>query len=206
MKTYRILFFAFILGACGMCISGCSDDSQPSNPGGPPVPPKINLDSVRYAVIQTNYGDIEVEFYRDIAPKTVRNFVLLADSGYYNEVTFHRVIKNFMMQGGDPTGTGDGGRSIYGETFEDEIDLTQEIVKQGYRRGIMAMANAGPNTNGSQFFIMHKTTSMPRLYTIFGKVVEGIATVDSICTTATDSTDRPLERIFMKKIILKTEK
>ena len=155
------------------------------------------------AVIETNHGTIEIEFYREDAPKTVENFVELAKRGYYDGVIFHRVIEGFMIQGGDPTGTGRGGESIYGKRFEDEIDPNSEIYQTGYKRGVVAMANAGPNTNGSQFFIMHKDYPLPPNYTIFGHVVNGMDTVDKIASTPTAAGDRPKEDVIMKKVTIK---
>ncbi len=155
------------------------------------------------AVIETDHGSIEIEFYRNDAPKTVENFVQLAKRGYYNGVLFHRVISGFMIQGGDPTGTGSGGESIYGAKFNDEINKDAEIYKTGYKRGVVAMANAGPNTNGSQFFIMHKDGSLPPAYTIFGHVIKGIETVDKIASQPTGPRDRPKTDIPMKKVTIK---
>jgi len=155
------------------------------------------------AVIETNHGSIEIEFYREDAPKTVENFVELAKRGYYDGVTFHRVINGFMIQGGDPTGTGSGGESIYGKRFDDETDANSPLYQTGYKRGVVAMANAGPNTNGSQFFIMHKDYNLPPNYTIFGHVVNGIETVDAIAGVATGRGDRPKEDVVMKKVTIK---
>ena len=155
------------------------------------------------AVIETNHGTIEIEFYREDAPKTVENFVELSKRGYYDGVIFHRVIEGFMIQGGDPTGTGRGGESIYGKRFEDEIDPKSEIYQTGYKRGVLAMANAGPNTNGSQFFIMHKDYPLPPNYTIFGHVINGMDTVDKIASTPTAAGDRPKEDVVMKKVTIK---
>lgn len=129
------------------------------------------------AVIKTNKGDIEVELYADLTPKTVTNFSTLAKYGYYNGITFHRVIDNFMIQGGDPTGTGSGGDSIYGGRFEDEILPSLKFDGPG----VLAMANAGPGTNTSQFFITHVATSwLDGKHTIFGKVTKGMDVVNSI--------------------------
>ena len=143
----------------------------------------------RTAVIQTNKGTIKVELLESDAPKTTENFITLAERGYYNGVIFHRVIKGFMIQGGDPTGTGRGGESKWGPRFNDEIDTQSEVYKRGYKAGTVAMANAGPNTNGSQFFIMHADYALPPLYTIFGRVTEGQEIVDKIATSATDRND-----------------
>ncbi|MQF98625.1 MAG: peptidylprolyl isomerase [SAR202 cluster bacterium] len=131
----------------------------------------INPNSEISAIINTSNGQIRVNFFPSDAPITVNNFVFLAKEGYYNDVIFHRVVEGFMIQGGDPTGTGMGGP---GYTFPDEP------VSRDYLRGTMAMANAGPNTNGSQFFIMHRNGSLPKNYTIFGEVVEGMDVVDTI--------------------------
>ncbi|HEY9466326.1 MAG TPA: peptidylprolyl isomerase, partial [Vicinamibacterales bacterium] len=109
-----------------------------------------------HATIETDKGPIELEFLPMDAPKAVENFRLLAERGFYDNLTFHRIVKGFMIQGGDPSGDGTGGESAWGGTFEDEINPDSQTYKDGYRRGIVAMANAGPNTNGSQFFIMHQ--------------------------------------------------
>lgn len=139
-------------------------------------PPTIQIDpSKTYKVtIETEKGDIELELYAQYAPKTVNNFVFLTQEGFYNGVTFHRVISNFMIQGGDPTGTGRGGP---GYQFEDEF----EGNPLQHETGVISMANAGPNTNGSQFFITH--SPQPHLngrHTVFGKVVQGQDTVNAI--------------------------
>jgi cyclophilin family peptidyl-prolyl cis-trans isomerase len=128
------------------------------------------------AVLHTNKGDITVDLFEGDAPKTVNNFVFLAQQGYFTNVPFHRVIKGFMIQGGDPTGTGRGGP---GYKFADEP------VTRDYLRGTLAMANAGPNTNGSQFFIMHQDYALPKNYTIFGIVTDGIDVVDAIADVPT---------------------
>lgn len=133
------------------------------------------------ASIVTTMGTIEVELYREDAPKTVENFVRLAEEKYYDGVIFHRVAKGFVIQGGDPTGVGSGGKSIYGQPFEDELNPTTQSYKTGYLHGVLAMANRGPNTNTSQFFIMLKDVPrMPKNYTIFGKVIKGLDVVDKI--------------------------
>ena len=147
------------------------------------------------ATIHTNHGPIEIELHDEDAPKTVDNFRKLADDGFYNGVIFHRVIPDFMIQGGDPTGTGTGGP---GYTFEDEIN-DHKIV-----RGALAMANAGPNTNGSQFFIV-TVAEAPWLdgkHTVFGKVVSGMDAVDAIEGQPTDARDKPLEDAKIERIEL----
>jgi cyclophilin family peptidyl-prolyl cis-trans isomerase len=145
------------------------------------------------ATIETTAGTLTAELFADDAPNTVNNFVFLARDGYYEDVIFHRVIQGFMIQGGDPTGTGRGGP---GYKFKDEP------VKRGYLRGTLAMANAGPNTNGSQFFIMHADYPLPPNYTIFGKLTSGEDVLDAIATAPTGAQDRPHDPVSMKSIII----
>jgi cyclophilin family peptidyl-prolyl cis-trans isomerase len=150
---------------------------------------------VSQATLHTNVGAIVVELHDEDAPKTVENFRKLAGDGFYDGLVFHRVIRDFMIQGGCPEGTGRGGP---GYTFEDEIN-EHKIV-----RGALAMANAGPNTNGSQFFIV-TTESAPWLdgkHTVFGRVVEGMEAVDAIEATETDAADRPREPQTIERVEL----
>ena len=154
----------------------------------------------RTAVIETNKGTIKFELLEEDAPKTTENFRLLAEKGYYDGIIFHRVIKGFMIQGGDPTGTGRGGASAWGGKFNDEINPSSDVYQRGYKSGIVAMANAGPNTNGSQFFIMHVDYPLPPSYTIFGRVIEGQDIVNAIATTQTDRNDRPSSDVKMEKV------
>lgn len=143
--------------------------------------PDIASVSATTGVIKTAKGDIEVEFYPEDAPKTVTNFATLAKNGFYDNLTFHRVEPGFVIQGGDPNGNGSGGTSIYGPTFSDELKTTTKSYKAGYKEGVLAMANRGPNTNSSQFFIMlADNTSLPKNYTIFGKVTSGMDVVKEI--------------------------
>jgi cyclophilin family peptidyl-prolyl cis-trans isomerase len=151
-------------------------------------------------VIETDKGTIEIELFQNDAPKAAENFRLLAEHGYYNGLTFHRIVKGFMIQGGDPKGDGSGGESAWGGTFEDEINPTSPVYQRGYRRGIVAMANAGPNTNGSQFFIMHVDYLLPPSYTIFGRVTEGQDVVNAIATSETDRSDKPVSEVKMEKV------
>jgi peptidyl-prolyl cis-trans isomerase B (cyclophilin B) len=147
------------------------------------------------ATLHTNHGAIEVELFDDDAPKTVENFRKLAGDGFYDGVVFHRVIPDFMIQGGDPTGTGMGGP---GYTFEDEFN------DHKVERGALAMANAGPNTNGSQFFIV-TTEAAPWLdgkHTVFGKVTDGMDAVDSIEKSDTDANDKPREPAVIERVEL----
>jgi cyclophilin family peptidyl-prolyl cis-trans isomerase len=143
------------------------------------------------ATIETSAGTMTAELLPGDAPETVNNFVFLANDDYYNEVIFHRVIPGFMIQGGDPTGTGRGGP---GYRFNDEP------VKRPYSRGTLAMANAGPNTNGSQFFIMHADYGLPPQYSVFGKATDGLDIVDEIARTATDRKDRPVEDVVIETV------
>jgi len=156
--------------------------------------------SNRIAVIETNTGTIKFELLEQDAPKTTENFRLLAERNYYDGVIFHRVIKNFMIQGGDPLGEGYGGESAWGGKFDDEIDRSSDLYGGVYEKGTVAMANAGPNTNGSQFFIMHIDYPLPPSYTKFGKVIEGQETVDAIAEVATSPDDKPLEPVVMERV------
>lgn len=156
------------------------------------------------AVFETNMGTFECELYEDKVPKTVANFVGLAEKGYYNGVIFHRVIDNFVIQGGDPTGTGRGGESIYGHPFEDEFhpDLKHD------KAGVLSMANAGPNTNGSQFFItLAPTPWLDNKHSIFGQVIKGMDVVRKIGKVETIKPgDRPVKDVVIKKIKIERRK
>ncbi|MCH9029067.1 MAG: peptidylprolyl isomerase [Bacteroidetes bacterium] len=156
-------------------------------------------DSITVAIIKTNMGTIEIELFADKTPKTVENFVGLAEKGYYNGVVFHRIIKKFMIQSGDPTGTGRGGASLWGGKFEDEFvsDLKHDIP------GILSMANAGPNTNGSQFFItLIATPWLDGKHTIFGKVINGMDVVYAIGEVKTAAGDKPVNEVVMEKVTI----
>jgi cyclophilin family peptidyl-prolyl cis-trans isomerase len=156
------------------------------------------------AVIKTNIGTIEVELFPDKAPKTIENFVGLAEKGYYKGVIFHRVIDKFMIQGGDPTGTGRGGESLWGKPFEDEIVPSLTFDKPG----ILAMANSGPNTNGSQFFItVAPTTWLNGHHTIFGQVINGMDVVYAISKVPTNKADnKPLKDVVMESVKIEKRK
>ncbi|HEY0004126.1 MAG TPA: peptidylprolyl isomerase [Pyrinomonadaceae bacterium] len=156
----------------------------------------------RTAVIQTNKGTIRFELLETEAPKTTENFRLLAERGFYDGVIFHRVINGFMIQGGDPTGTGRGGESAWGGRFKDEINRSSPVYQRGYKAGTVAMANAGPNTNGSQFFIMHADYALPPNYTIFGRVTEGQDVVDAIASVQTGPGDKPTSPVTMEKVTI----
>ncbi len=149
--------------------------------------------------LKTNKGDITFETFYDLAPNTVDNFISLTEDGFYDDLTFHRVIEGFMIQGGCPEGTGRGGP---GYTFDDEIDTEAEVYQGGYDQGVVAMANSGPNTNGSQFFIMVKDYPLPPQYTIFGKVIDGQDVADQISKVDTDRADNPEEDVVIKSILI----
>jgi peptidylprolyl isomerase len=189
MKVTFSLLLTFIL-CCVHCLTGL----QANEENGP-----MPNNSQPIVEIETNFGNFEVALRPDIAPKATQNFIKLAEEGYYNNVIFHRVIKGFMIQGGDPTGTGRGGRSIWEAPFEDEFS---DSVKFD-RPGILAMANAGRNTNGSQFFIT--TAPVPWLnnkHTIFGEVVKGYDVVQKIESTKT-SGDRPVQEVKILHMTVK---
>src|SRR3989339_986685 len=207
MYKFLIPLFALAL------LIGCSPTQDPANDplGGDPAindssaPPAdegsadettpIGFDGQLLAgtytvTLKTTKGDVTIELDADKAPKAVTNFIVLAQMGYYNGLTFHRVIPDFMIQGGDPTGDGTGGASIFGETFEDEPNDMQ------MERGVLAMANRGPNTNGSQFFIT--TVETPWLqgrHTIFGRVTSGMEIVDAISNVPSNQNDAPVEPV-----------
>ncbi|KAH6618607.1 peptidyl-prolyl cis-trans isomerase [Boeremia exigua] len=151
--------------------------------------------------LETTVGLITVELYNDHAPKTCKNFATLAQRNYFNDLIFHRIIPNFMIQGGDPTGTGRGGESIYGEKFEDEISSALKHTGAG----ILSMANSGPNTNGSQFFItLAPTPWLDGKHTIFGRVKSGMQAVKKLGLVRTDREDKPVEEVkILKAYIIK---
>jgi cyclophilin family peptidyl-prolyl cis-trans isomerase len=150
----------------------------------------------------TNKGDIVWETFSDIAPNTVDNFVTLAKKSFYDGLTFHRVIEDFMIQGGCPEGTGRGGP---GYNFDDEINPNHKIYQEGYKKGIVAMANAGPNTQGSQFFIMVENQPLPPNYTIFGRVLSGQEVADQISVVEKDANDKPLENVVIEKVLVEEQ-
>lgn len=187
--------------------------------------PQLNLDKVEgpKATIKTNHGDIKIQLFPEQAPMTVENFVRLAQKGYYDKTIFHRVISDFMIQGGDPKGNGTGGTSIWNHLFEDEF--SRELFNL---RGALSMANSGPNTNGSQFFIV-QNKNMPKRYikqmepagypkeiihaykqggtpwldgrhTVFGQVIDGMEVVDEIAKVKKDKMDKPLEDVVINTI------
>jgi cyclophilin family peptidyl-prolyl cis-trans isomerase len=201
----RRILMCCLLVSLAACSS--SEPATTSAPGNPKVPAGAKSSGGHHAVIETAQGPIEIEFLPD-APKAAENFRLLAEHGYYDGLTFHRIIKGFMLQGGDPLGTGQGGDSAWGGTFDDEINPNAPVYQAGYVRGIVAMANRGPNTNGSQFFIMHAEYPMPPNYVIFAKVVKGFEAVDAIAnlpmTLGRDGNmSSPLTPVVMTKVTVK---
>ena len=170
-------------------------------PGGtaPSAQPAAIKNAMHTITIETQFGNIRFETYDADAPKTVENFITLARKDFYNNLIFHRIIKGFMIQGGDPNGTGTGGP---GYTFADELNPATESYKAGYQKGVVAMANAGPDTNGSQFFIMLEDTPLSKNYTIFGKVISGQDVVDKIGGDATGANDKPINPIKMDKVYI----
>lgn len=190
--------------------------------------PQLDLSKAQgpKAIIKTNLGTIEVQLFEKLATKTVKNFVELVKKGYYDGVTFHRVIPDFMIQGGDPTGTGRGGESIYGHPFEDEF--SEQLFNFN---GALSMANAGPNTNGSQFFIVSNehvpanmidqmkmvgypqevidrykenggTPWLDHRHTVFGQVIKGMDVVQAISKVERDQMDKPKDNVVMEKITI----
>ena len=149
--------------------------------------------------LHTSHGDIKIEIFCDLVNKAAKNFMALCASNYYNNTIFHRNIKGFILQGGDPTGTGKGGKSIYGNFFDDEI---VDILRHD-KRGIVSMANAGPGTNGSQFFITYnKHPTLDNVNTVFGKVIYGFETLDSIENAAVDTKFRPMQPIKILSVTI----
>ena len=217
MNNYILIFILFFYGCSNLSVqddniveSNIVLDENNNNEGDKSMvnktyasPPEMLIDTSKSytAVIETSMGSMSVEFYSDTAPNTVNNFIFLARDGYYDNVIFHRVISGFMIQGGDPSGTGHGDMGTYpGYKFSDELDNPIP-----YERGTLAMANAGPDTNGSQFFVMHQDYPLPYQYSIFGKVTEGFEVIDKIATTPTDASDRPVEDITIIKISIYEE-
>jgi cyclophilin family peptidyl-prolyl cis-trans isomerase len=184
-------------------LAGCSPSS-----GSPKVPAGAKSSGGMHGVIETDKGPIEIEFFAADQPKAVENFRLLAEHGYYDGLTFHRIVKDFMIQGGDPSGDGMGGESAWGAPFADEINADSALYRGGYRRGIVAMANSGPNTNGSQFFILHQDYPLPPRYVIFARVTAGMAVVDALANTPTTmggdgGMSRPLVPPIIKKVTIR---
>lgn len=180
----RRLALSLCLMLPALILAGCHSAPKVFAPN-PKVPVGAKSSGGLHATLTTDKGSIEIEFYAADSPKAVENFRLLAEHGYYNGLIFHRIIKGFMIQGGDPSGDGTGGESAWGGTFDDDIKRGSQLYKTGYVRGIIAMANSGPDTNGSQFFIMHQDYALPPNYVIFAKVIRGLDVVDALASVPT---------------------
>jgi len=206
--TKRFIAHVNALSVALTCLVVAGTIACSSSPSGESKAAAAKSSGGLHATIDTDKGPIELEFLPMDAPKAVENFRLLAERGYYNNLTFHRIVKGFMIQGGDPTGDGTGGESAWGGTFEDEIKPDSPTYSNGYRRGIVAMANAGPNTNGSQFFIMHQDYPLPPAYVIFARVTKGIEIVDALAETPTTrgpdgAMSQPLTPLRMKTVTIR---
>jgi peptidylprolyl isomerase len=188
----------FICLITGIMLAGCATtDKGPAAPGGE----KERIQVERTVVLETTQGEIEIKLYPDIAPKACENFTALIGEGYYDGVVFHRIIKGFMIQGGDPTGTGRGGTSKWGRPFEDEV--SRSVVFDG--PGILAMANSGKDSNGSQFFITVAPAPWLNMkHTIFGKVIAGEDTLKRLENIKTGAGDRPVEKQEIIRAYVKT--
>jgi cyclophilin family peptidyl-prolyl cis-trans isomerase len=177
-RRRRAVVLLLLSSIAVLWVAGCRSPER-----NPKVPPGARSSGGKQALIQTDRGVIAIEFLEADAPKAVENFRLLAEHGYYDGLTFHRIVRGFMIQGGDPVGDGTGGQSAWGAPFADEIDRESPLYRAGYRRGLVAMANRGANTNGSQFFILHQDYPLPPNYVIFARVTAGMETVDAIADT-----------------------
>lgn len=200
-----------------LLVLGCNRQEPPASiaatpaeqpAGNPKVPPGAKSSGGNRAVIEFDKGTVEIELLANDAPKACENFRLLAEHGYYDGLTIHRIVKGFMLQGGDPLGDGRGGQSAWGGTFADEINPDSPLYKGGYKRGLIAMANRGPDTNTSQFFIMHQDYRLPPAYVIFGRVTRGMEVIDALAneptTLGTDgSLSKPATPIVMRKVSIK---
>ncbi|PJB00769.1 MAG: peptidylprolyl isomerase [Ignavibacteria bacterium CG_4_9_14_3_um_filter_36_18] len=193
------LFFSFLLfGLFFGCQAQNKENETLINKPEKDVMSEVE-DSMLVAVMKTNMGTVEIELFEKQTPKTVENFSGLAKKGYYNGVIFHRVIPNFMIQGGDPTGTGRGGESLWGKKFNDEFVPALKHSEPG----MLSMANAGPNTNGSQFFItVIPTPWLDGKHTIFGKVINGMDVVYAISKVQTGAMDKPVKDVIIEEVNL----
>jgi cyclophilin family peptidyl-prolyl cis-trans isomerase len=202
----RVNLLALLAGL--LVVSACSNNPQPANTNNQPTanqPATAPTGKPHTAVLETNLGTIKIDLLEADAPQTVENFRLLAEKGFYNGLTFHRIISGFMIQGGDPNGNGTGGQTATGQALPNEIKLNSPLYQGGgYKRGLVAMANKGfPQSATSQFFIMHKDYPLPPNYTVFGRVKEGIEVVDKIATVPVSVSDnRPHSPVVMKKVYI----
>ena len=198
LKRILLLSFFTLTVFSSSCKSQQDSTEQKIEKKGDPLEELMTLEDNEYlvATMATNMGLIEIELFAQQAPVTVKNFAGLANKGFYDSISFHRVIKQFMIQGGDPTGTGAGGESYYGHTFEDEFDP----ALQHDGAGILSMANRGPNTNTSQFFItLVPTPWLNGKHTVFGKVISGLEVVEAIGEVET-ANDKPIKPVIMEKV------
>lgn len=201
--TARRERWSLLIGAVLVLAAACG-----SPEGNPKVPAGAKSSGGLHGVIETDKGVIEIEFLPSDAPMAVENFRLLAEHGYYDGLTFHRIVKGFMIQTGDPDGDGRGGQSAWGAPFADEINEASPLYRDGYRRGLVAMANRGSNTNGSQFFILHQDYRLPPSYVIFAKVTAGMETVDALADTPTTvgadgEMSQPVTPLRIKKVTIR---
>jgi cyclophilin family peptidyl-prolyl cis-trans isomerase len=195
------------LAAAVLVLAACHPASTTAVGPNPKVPVGAKSSGGLHAEIQFDQGTVGIEFYPSDAPKAVENFRLLAEHGYYEGLTIHRIVSGFMIQGGDPAGDGSGGMSAWGGTFEDEIHPGSPLYKTGYVRGTVAMANAGPNTNSSQFFIMLKDYPLPPSYVIFARVTKGLDVVDAlgalpVVNNAEGETSKPVTAPVIRKVTI----
>jgi len=205
----RIAVLHLCLAQAALLLSGChaSTPATPAVAANPKVPAGAKSSGGLHADIETDKGTVEIEFFPNDCPKAVENFRLLAEHGYYDGLTFHRIVRGFMIQGGDPAGDGSGGESAWGGAFADEIRKDSPLYQAGYSRGIVAMANSGPDTNSSQFFIMLKDYPLPPSYVIFAKVTRGMEVVDALADTPTTAgsdgeASKPVTPPVMRKVTI----
>jgi len=195
----RVVLLSLVLA-----IAGCGPKPETN----PKVPAGAKSSGGMHGVIETDKGAIEIEFFAAESPKAVENFRLLAEHGYYEGLTFHRIVRGFMIQGGDPNGDGSGGQSAWGPPFPDDINPLSPLYRTGYRRGLVAMANAGANTNGSQFFLMHHDYPLDPNYVIFARVTRGMDVVDALANTPTSmggdgNMSKPTTPAMIKKVTIR---
>jgi cyclophilin family peptidyl-prolyl cis-trans isomerase len=205
-RVLRLPVLQLCLAQVVLVMAGCHS-SAPAGAPNPKVPAGARSSGGLHADLETDKGTIGIEFFAADSPRAVENFRLLAEHGYYDGLVFHRIIKGFMIQGGDPSGDGTGGESAWGGKFADEIRRDSPLYQAGYRRGVVAMANAGPNTNGSQFFIMHQDYPLPPSYVIFAKVTRGMEVVDALADTPTATgsdgeASRPVTPPVLRKVTI----
>ena len=209
--------FVLIILLAGALLAAACGTQPPSNQNGnqaaaPPAPAPAQPSGKQHvAALETSLGTIKFELLEADAPKTAENFIKLAEKGFYNGLIFHRVIPEFMIQGGDPKGDGSGGETFDGKPLPNEIRQNSPVYQRGgYLRGYVAMANKGiPQSATSQFFIMHKDrpfSNLPMSYTVFGRVTSGIEVVDKIATVQTAGANRPVTPVVMKKVTIEEAK